>query len=59
MIIDIPSPPAPPFDPPWRAIKEWIHDDESPDLWDQRPTPVWLPTEIQLDDERTLVLEFT
>jgi hypothetical protein len=42
-VIDIPPPPKPPFDietfepiiPPERAIKEWIPDDEPPDLWDQ------------------------
>ncbi|MCX6874186.1 MAG: hypothetical protein NTW21_10315 [Verrucomicrobia bacterium] len=48
-----------PIDPPWRAIKEWIPDDESPDRWDQRPHPAWQPVEIPLDDERTPVLEAT
>jgi len=41
--INIPPPPKPPFDietfepiiPPERAIKEWVPDDEPPDLWDQ------------------------
>jgi hypothetical protein len=61
-----------PIEPPWQAIKEWIPDDE-PDLdWFNRPrnpdesdpdwfdqTQVWKPEEIQLDDGRTLVLEYT
>jgi len=61
-----------PIDPPWQAIKEWIPDDE-PDLdWFNRPrnssnpdpegfdqSPTWQPEEIQLDDGRTLVLEYT
>ena len=60
-----------PIEPPWQAIKEWIPDDE-PDLdWFNRPrnpsnpdpegfdqSPEWKPEEIQLDDGRTLVLEF-
>ena len=61
-----------PIEPPWQAIKEWIADDE-PDLdWFNRPrnpsnpdpegidqSPTWQPEEIQLDDERILVLEST
>jgi hypothetical protein len=58
------------IDPPSRAIKEWILDDEpdlgwfncprnshepDPDSLDQRPT--WQAPEIHLDDGRTLVLE--
>jgi hypothetical protein len=58
--------------PPWQAIKEWIPDDEpdldwfnrsrnpsdpDPEGFDQRPT--WKPDEIQLDDGRILVLEYT
>ena len=61
-----------PIEPPWQAIKEWIPDDEpnldwfnrprnpsdpDPEGFDQRPT--WKPDEIQLDDGRTLVLEYT
>lgn len=59
-------------EPPWQAIKEWIPDDE-PDLdWFNRPrspnepdpdwfdqTPTWKAPEIQLDDGRILVLEYT
>jgi hypothetical protein len=61
-----------PIEPPWQAIKEWIPDDE-PDLdWFNRPrkpnvpdpdwfdqTPTWKVPEIQLDDGRILVLEYT
>jgi hypothetical protein len=61
-----------PIEPPWLAIKEWIPDDE-PDLdWFNRPrnppnsdsdgidqSPSWTPPEVQLDDERVLVLEST
>ena len=61
-----------PIEPPWQAIKEWIPDDE-PDLdWFNRPrnpsnpdpdgydqSQTWKPEEIQLDDGRTLVLEYT
>ena len=61
-----------PIKPPWQAIKEWIPDDEpdldwfnrsrnpsdpDPEGFDQRPT--WKPDEIQLDDGRILVLEYT
>ena len=43
-VINIPPPPKPPFDietfepiiPPERAIKEWVPDDEPPDLWDHQ-----------------------
>jgi hypothetical protein len=43
-VINIPPPPKPPFDietfepiiPPQRAIKEWVPDDEPPDLWDHQ-----------------------
>lgn len=59
-----------PIEPPWKAIKEWIPDDE-PDLnWfnQERPpsnsepdsfyqSPDWRPEEIPLGDGRTLVLE--
>ncbi len=61
-----------PIEPPWQAIKEWIPDDE-PDLdWFNRPrnpsnpdpdgydqTPTSKAPEIQLDDDRILVLEYT
>jgi hypothetical protein len=61
-----------PIEPPWLAIKEGIAGDE-PDLdWFNRPwnpsnpdpegsdqCPAWKPEEIQLDDGRILVLEFT
>lgn len=61
-----------PIEPPWQAIKEWIPDDE-PDLdWFNRPRDpsnhdpdgidqslTLQPEEIQLDDERILVLEYT
>ena len=61
-----------PIEPPWQAIKEWIPDDE-PDLdWFNRPrnphepdpgwfdqTQAWKPEEVQLDDDRILVLEYT
>ena len=57
---------------PPQAIKEWIPDEE-PDLdWFNRPrnpsnpdpdgydqSQTWKPEEIQLDDGRTLVLEYT
>ena len=61
-----------PIETPWLAIKEWIPDDE-PDLdWFHRPrnpsdldpdwfdqSPAWKPEEIQLDNVRILVLEYT
>jgi len=61
-----------PIEPPWEAIKEWIPDDE-PDLnwFNQERKPVggdsrqydqssaWQPTEIPLEDGRTLVLDPT
>ncbi len=61
-----------PIEPPWQAIKEWIPDEE-PDLdWFNRPrnpsnpdpdgydqTQTWQAPEIQLDDCRILVLEYT
>ena len=61
-----------PIEPPWQAIKEWIPDDE-PDLdWLNRPRnppnpdphgidqcPSWTAHEIQLDEERILVLKST
>ena len=78
-VVNLPRPPPPPFDienlqriePPWRAIKEWIPDEE-PDLdWFNRPRnstnpdpdgidqrQEWKPKEIKLEDGRTLVLEY-
>jgi hypothetical protein len=61
-----------PIEPPWQAIKEWIPDDE-PDLdWYNRPrnpansnpdwfgqSSKWRAPEIQLDDGRILILEYT
>jgi hypothetical protein len=79
-LVCLPRPPPPPFDieslqrmePPWRAIKVWIPDDEpdlywfnrsrnpsnpDPDGFVQRPS--WQPEEIHLEDGRTLVLDYT
>ena len=60
------------LEPPWQAIKEWIPDDEPTLNWFNQPrkpseldpewfdqSPVWKPEEIQLDDGRTLLLEYT
>jgi hypothetical protein len=59
-----------PIEPAWQAIKEWIPDDDpdlnwfnqerdpigaEPECFDQSPT--WRPVEIQLGDERILVLD--
>ncbi len=57
------------IEPPWRAIREWIPD-EDPDLdWFNRPRkapepdpdfdqrPTWRAPEIPLGDGRILVLE--
>ena len=71
-VINIPPPPKPPFDieafepiiPRERAIKEWVPDDEPPDLWDEtagfsndcnqsRPDPKL--SEVDLGDGRILV----
>ena len=64
-VIDIPPPPAPPFDiesfepvePAWQAIREWIPDDDPDDTawFDQRPA--WKAPVVRLDDDRILVLE--
>lgn len=60
------------IEPPWQAVKEWIPDDEpgldriyrprnpsdpDPDGYDQSST--WQPEGIQLQDGRTLVLEYS
>ncbi len=78
-VVRLPRPPPPPFDieslqriePPWRAIKEWIPDEEpnldwfnrtgntsnpDPDGFDQRQT--WKPAEIHLEDGRILVFDY-
>ncbi len=80
-LVNLPRPPPPPFDieslqriePPWRAIKEWIPDDEpnlngfnqprnariqSQDFDDIDQSPTWQAPEILLDEGRTLVLEY-
>ena len=64
-VIDIPPPPAPPFDiesfepvePAWQAIREWIPDDDPDDTarFDQRPA--WKAPVVHLDEDRVLVLE--
>ena len=77
-VVHLPRPPPPPFDienlqrivPPWRAIKEWIPDEEpnldwfnrsknpsnpDPDGFDQSLT--WKPKEIHLEDGRILVFD--
>jgi hypothetical protein len=61
-----------PIQPPWQAIKEWIADDEpnldwfyrprnsanpDPDEFDQRSA--WRTSEVQLDEDRVLVLEYS
>ena len=80
-VVHLPRPPPPPFDienlqrivPPWRAIKEWIPDDEPNLNWFNQPrnariqsqdfddidqSPTWQAPEILLDEGRTLVLEY-
>ena len=73
-LVRLPRPPPPPFDietmrriePPWRAIKQWIPD-QDPELdWFNRPrkdrdeydqSPTWKPKEVRLDDGRILLLD--
>lgn len=73
-LVLLPRPPPPPFDietmrriePPWRAIKQWIPD-QDPELdWFNRPrkdrdeydqSPTWKPKEVRLDDGRILLLD--
>jgi len=67
-LVNLPPPPDPPFDidtlepinPPWPAIREWIPADDT-DPQAVYPEDIlsthWVPTEIRLDDERTLVLD--
>ena len=64
-VIDIPPPPAPPFDiesfepvePAWQAIREWIPDDDPDDTAWFDQSPAWKAPEVRLDDDRILVLE--
>ena len=77
-VVHLPRPPPPPFDienlqrivPPWRAIKEWIPDEEPNLDWFNRsrnpsnPDPggfdqslTWKPKEIHLEDGRILVFD--
>jgi hypothetical protein len=49
-----------PIDPPWPAISEWISADENDPLAvfpEDIVSTHWVPKEIRLDDERTLVLD--
>jgi hypothetical protein len=51
-----------PIDPPWPAIREWIPaDDHNPQAVfpEDSVTTHWVPKEIRLDDERTLVLDLS
>jgi hypothetical protein len=67
-LVNIPPPPDPPFDidtfepidPPWPAIREWIPaDDTDPQAVfpEDSVSTHWVPKEIRLDDDRTLVLD--
>jgi hypothetical protein len=77
-VVHLPRPPPPPFDienlqrivPPWRAIKEWIPDEEPNLDWfncsrnPSNPDPggfdqslTWKPKEIHLEDGRILVFD--
>ena len=67
-LVNIPPPPDPPFDidtfepidPPWPAIREWVPADDTDPQAIFREDIVsthWVPKEIRLDDERTLVLD--
>ena len=49
-----------PIDPPWPAIREWIPADATDPLAvfpEDIVSTHWVPKEIRLDDERTLVLD--
>ena len=49
-----------PIDPPWPAIREWIPADATDPLAvfpEDILSTHWVPKEIRLDDERTLVLD--
>ena len=66
-ILLIPPPDAPfdidtfePIDPPWPAIREWIPADATDPLAvfpEDIVSTHWVPKEIRLDDDRTLVLD--
>ena len=67
-LVNIPPPPDAPFDidtfepidPPWPAIREWIPADATDPLAvfpEDIVSTHWVPKEIRLDDERTLVLD--
>jgi hypothetical protein len=67
-LVNIPPPPDAPFDidtfepidPPWPAIREWIPADATDPLAvfpEDILSTHWVPKEIRLDDERTLVLD--
>ena len=67
-LVNIPPPPDPPFDldtfepidPPWPAIREWIPAAATDPLAvfpEDILSTHWVPKEIRLDDERTLVLD--
>ena len=48
------------MDPPWPAIREWIPADATDPLAvfpEDIVSTHWVPKEIRLDDERTLVLD--
>jgi hypothetical protein len=61
-----------PIEPPWQAIKEWIPADEPGLDWFYRPqnssnpdpdgldqSVAWRASEVPLDDDRVLVLEYS
>ncbi len=71
-IIQLPRPPPPPFDietmepvePPWRAIKEWISDEDPGLDWFNRPRPrdfdqrpAWRAPEVPIGDGCVLILD--
>jgi hypothetical protein len=67
-LVNIPPPPDAPFDidtfepidPPWPAIREWIPADATDPLAvfpEDILSTHWVPKEIRLDDERTLVID--
>jgi hypothetical protein len=69
-LVNIPPPPDAPFDidtfepidPPWPAIREWIPADATDPLAvfpEDILSTHWVPKEIRLDDERTLVLDLS
>ena len=56
----VPHAPFEPIDPPWPAIREWIPADATDPLAvfpEDILSTHWVPKEIRLDDERTLVLD--